>query len=67
MGKGIVFGRWVEKINILSSWCRDSNTEALGYLDKTILGGQKRVQERIQERNLGQKVKLFKRVLPQRW
>ena len=43
MGKGIVFGRSVEKINILSSWYRDSNTEALGYLDKTILGGQKRV------------------------
>lgn len=39
-GKGIVFSRWVEKINILSSCYRDSNTEALGYFDKTILGGR---------------------------
>lgn len=37
---GIVFSRWVEKINILSSCYRDSNTEALGYFDKTILGGR---------------------------
>lgn len=38
-GKGIVFSRQVEK-NILNSCYRDSNTEALGYLAKTILGGK---------------------------